>query len=153
MIVDKLENTEKYWPVSPLIKKAFEFLKETDLSALPQGRTDIEGDNLFALHQTYETGAESEKRLEAHRKYMDIQFLVKGGECMGYCSNTDLPVQTPYDPDKDIEFFKDSPVMSLLIDQGDFALFFPGEPHKPSCHHPNSKDHKVEKIVLKIKIS
>ena len=108
MISDTLKNAGKYASLNSLFKKAFDFLQKEDLHALKPGRHDIDGDELFILKQCYETQPPSEKKLEAHKNYIDIQYIIKGSEIMAYTAGEDLPVQTAYKADSDILFFKES---------------------------------------------
>ena len=78
MIIDKLKNAQNYYALGENFKKAFEYLKNNDLSMLKNGRYEIDGENIFVSVQDYETKQPEEGRWEAHRKYADIQFLIKG---------------------------------------------------------------------------
>ena len=72
MIYDTLEHRDQYRGLSPRLAKALDFLAETDFFALPDGRCDIDGDEVFANVMTYETKTANETP-ESHRRYMDIQ--------------------------------------------------------------------------------
>ena len=41
MIIDRLENIEKYVSLNPLFAQAFEFLKSHDLKVLEPGKTEL----------------------------------------------------------------------------------------------------------------
>ena len=84
MIIDKLSNTHLYSGFGERINKAFTYLKETDFSNMEIGKHEIDGENIFALVNEYNTKDESEGKLEAHKKYIDVQFVAKGSELMGY---------------------------------------------------------------------
>ena len=84
MIVDKIENARLYTQLSKPIAKALEALKEQNLSELADGRHDIDGDNIFLLSQRYETKPFEQGKLEAHRKYIDVQFVAAGREILAY---------------------------------------------------------------------
>ena len=44
---------------------------------------------------------------EAHRKYIDVQYIVDGSERMGYTYlRSELVVREPYDPQKDFAFYE-----------------------------------------------
>ncbi len=151
MILDTLENAERYESLHPHFKKAFQFLRETDLENLAPGKQEIAGDELYFDHQIYETRSPDEKYPEAHKKYIDIQYIVKGREEMGFTTHTDIPVKTPYSPEKDIMFLERTVESSLIAESGTFIIFFPEEPHNPCCHYRGEGPGKVDKIVLKIK--
>ncbi len=84
MIIDTLENSNLYVAMHPRFKSAFEFLKRPGIESLPIGRTTLDGDLLYALTQEYETKPVHEGKFEAHRRYIDIQFVLAGEEVMGY---------------------------------------------------------------------
>ena len=74
MIIDKIENANLYKNLGDRIQKSFDYIKQTNLKKLQPGRYDIDGDNIFALISEYQTKVESEGKLEAHKKYIDVQF-------------------------------------------------------------------------------
>src|SRR5580704_4265576 len=83
MIFDKIENYAIYENISPLIKKAFEYLKQTDFSGMENGKYVVDGDDVFAILQEYDTKNDAHAKLEAHRKYIDVQYIISGEEFIG----------------------------------------------------------------------
>ena len=151
MIIDTLKNAEKYESLHPRFRKAFLFLKETDLENLAPGKHEIDGDELYYDHQVYETRNADEKYPEAHKKYIDIQYIFKGREEMGFTTHTGIPVKTPYSQEKDIIFFERIEETSLIAESGTFIIFFPEEIHNPCCHYRGDGPGEVNKILLKVK--
>ncbi len=149
MILDKLENAALYSGISENLGKGFEFLKNTDLNTLEIGKYEIDGKNVFALVSEYESKKAEDCRLEAHRDYADIQFIVSGKEAIGFATLEDQAVLTEYTAEKDIIFFtgKTSP---LILESGMFAVFFSQDVHRP-CMQINGPE-KVKKVVVKVKI-
>src|SRR3970040_758749 len=98
MIIDKIENANIYKNFGERINKAFDFIENTDLKNLNPGKYEIEGKNIFALISEYQTKPESEGKLEAHRKYIDVQYVISGEERMGYA---------PLDKQEIIEKYKE----------------------------------------------
>ena len=87
MIVATLDQLANQAAVPPRLRKALDFLKQTDLLALDTGRVEIEGSEVFALVQSYDSRPIPETpRFEAHRKYLDVQYLASGTEAMGWAS-------------------------------------------------------------------
>ena len=84
MITDTIQNAENYYKLGENFQKGFEFLKNTDLKNLENGKYQIDGENVFVSVQDYTTKPESEGKFEAHKKYADIQFIIKGEEKIGY---------------------------------------------------------------------
>lgn len=151
MIFDKISNLKLYEKVlpAPLIK-GLQYLKETDIVKLESGKYEIDGENIFAMVQDYSTFPKEERRPEAHRKYIDIQYLAQGSEIIGYA-----PVRPDYQIAEDLLEEKDLLFYSrihgetdLVLDEGMFAIFFPDEVHRPCCQ--NRAESYVKKVVIKV---
>lgn len=150
MIIDTLENSSRYESLHPSFKAAFAFLKRPDIEATPVGRLELDGTRLFSLTQEYETKPIQEGKLEAHKKYIDIQFIVGGEEFIGYAPLKNQTPAKPFDADKDIGFY-DGEAWFTLLRKGMFAVFFPQDAHLPGRY--TEKPSQVKKIVLKIAVS
>ena len=149
MIVDKIENANLYKNLGERIKKSFDYIKQTDLKNLMPGRYDIDGDNIFALISEYQTKTEAEGKLEAHRKYIDVQYVIKGEELMGYAPLGDQLILEPYKEENDIIFYKGEKVF-IKASEGMFAIFFPEDVHMPGIKV--EKKSPVKKLVIKVKV-
>ena len=149
MIIDKLSNSNIYSSLGERISKAFAYLKQTDFSKTELGKHEIDGDNIFALVNEYNTKDESEGKLEAHKKYIDVQFVAKGSELMGYAPFENQKVINEYNEQNDITFF-DGERSYTKVDEGMFAIFFPTDLHMPGIKVNNSE--YVKKIVIKVKV-
>jgi YhcH/YjgK/YiaL family protein len=149
MIVDKLENASLYTCISNNLRKGFEFLKNTDLISVSTGRHEIDSNEVFALVSEYDSKNQEDCRLESHRIYTDIQYLVSGKELIGFESLKDQTVIFEYSPEKDIAFYQGEGI-PILIEAGMFAVFFPQDVHRPCIQV--SLPEKVKKIVVKVKI-
>ena len=148
MIVDKLENLHNYSGLNERLVKALDYLKQTDLKSLGTGKHSIDEENIFAIVSEYEPKDAENCKLEAHKKYIDVQFMISGGEKMGYLP---LENQTPaveYNEEKDCVFFKENASL-ISVEEGMFAIFFPGDLHQPGVKN-NSK--KVKKVVVKVRV-
>ena len=146
MIVDKLSQAEKYYDMHSGFEKAFTFLRENDLSKLAVGRHEIDGDRLFCLISQGPGKTRDEAKLEAHRKYIDIQYVISGTDEMGWkptaeCTN----IETEYSEGNDIEFFKDKPQTWMKVPAGSFAIFFPQDAHAPMVSNS-----EIRKAVIKV---
>lgn len=149
MIVDKLQNATLYSGLSERIVKALNFLHETDLSSLPVGKHEIEGDDLFAVVSEYEPSEPEYCKLEAHRKYIDVQYVISGGEQMGYLPLENQVPTVEYNELKDVEFYREE-TSYVNIDEGMFAIFFPNDIHMPGVKSDGNA--KVKKVVVKVKV-
>ena len=146
VIFDRLERAERYYHMHPAFEKAFAFLRQNALAELPIGRHEIDGDRMFCIISKGPGRSRAEAKLEAHRKYIDIQYVIAGTDEMGWrptatCTLSDVS----YDDDKDIEFFKDEPESWTGVSAGSFVIFFPEDAHAPLVG-----SEEIHKAVLKI---
>ncbi|MCU0343573.1 MAG: YhcH/YjgK/YiaL family protein [Ignavibacterium sp.] len=148
MIIDKLSNSHLYSGLGERINKALTYLKETDFSKMELGKYEIDGDNIFALVNEYTTKDENEGKLEAHKKYIDVQFVAKGSELMGYAPLENQMVMDEYNEQNDITFFTGEKSFTK-VDEGMFAIFFPTDVHLPGIEE--DKPAYVKKVVVKVK--
>ena len=133
------------------LERAFEYLAKADLAALPLGRTDVKGDDVYVLISEAETKPPEKVRFEAHRRYIDIQLVVRGQEAIGVAPVSRLTTVEAYESAKDIEFFAvpgESATVELRAD--DFAVFAPGDGHRPSLHLDGP--HVSRKVVVKVSV-
>ena len=106
MVVDRLENIEKYASLNPLFAQAIEFLKSHDLNALEVGKTELKGKDLLVNVAQTKPKAKEDAKLETHRDFIDIQIPLSGTELMGYTAAKDcVPADAPYNAEKDNTFF------------------------------------------------
>ena len=149
MVVDKLENSYLYSAL-PQLKAAFALLRHPPALALPDGRFELEGDRIVALPQSYQTRLHSAGRWEAHRRYLDIQYIVSGAELMGWAPVSSLRPEADFDPAKDVGFYLGTGDL-IRVEAGMFAIFFPHDAHMP-CLAVNNQPQPVRKIVLKVAV-
>jgi YhcH/YjgK/YiaL family protein len=149
MILDHISHSSRYKSLGPLFEKAFEFITANDLRMLSLGKHLIEGEDLFVILMEYETKDPSNCIMECHRKYIDIQFMLRGEEMMGVSTFAGQAPTTAYDESKDAAFFKPEYDSLLKVQQGQFTIFFPHDLHMPSIKSENAE--KVLKAVFKVK--
>ncbi len=149
MLIDKIGNYGLYSGLRKNIFTALEHIRNTDFTNMETGRYDIDGENIFAIVSDYTTKNSADCRLEAHRKYIDVQYMVKGAELVGYAPlMKQIPV-TDYDGEKDVTFYKDDAVSFINFNKGMFVIFFTGDLHMPGI---GTKPSTVRKVVVKVKI-
>ena len=149
MITDSLQNASLYYGISEKIAEGLKYLEKTDLSELENGKYEIKGDEIFVIVQDYNTKQLSEGKFEAHRKYIDIQYIIDGAEKMGYVNVHNLKHSTEYDEEKDIQFFNGNGDF-VTVEEGSFTLFAPQDAHMPGIEVKTSE--YVKKAVVKIKV-
>tara|TARA_Y100000310_G_C20607344_1_gene776212 strand:+ start:953 stop:1417 length:465 start_codon:yes stop_codon:yes gene_type:complete len=151
MIIGNIKNKNFEGEFSSSIKKALDYIKNTNFSSM-KGKYDVEGDKLFAIIDEYETIKKEDKQTEAHRKYIDLQFIYSGSEMMGCAfENSENEVLKEYDEEKDVvHFSKVKEEVNLPAYPGMFFIFFPEEIHRPGCIL--EKKEFVKKVIVKIPI-
>lgn len=148
MIIDLLQNADRYAASHPAFGRAFAFLRRPELEDLPVGRHDIDGDRLFAIVARDAARNRDSAELEVHEKYIDIQLVLAGHDDMGWrpVASCRQPVGT-YDADDDIRFFADRPLVWLPVTAGMFAVFFPEDGHLPL-----TGEGIIHKVVVKVAV-
>ncbi len=149
MIIDKIENSGLYLNLGKRIAKAFKYINSTDFSRIEPGRYEIENDNIFAIVNEYETKNVSDCVLEAHRKFIDIQYICSGVELIGVAPLVNQIPTKEYDESKDCAFFNEE-TSFVEMTGGMFAIFFPDDLHMPGVKTDSIL--KVKKVVIKVRI-
>ncbi|MCC6153731.1 MAG: YhcH/YjgK/YiaL family protein [Candidatus Hydrogenedentes bacterium] len=147
MIIDKLSNGNIYKALGPRVAAAFDFLQKNDLEKLPDGKHIIDGEHLFALSFRYNSQPIEAGTWEAHRRYADLQYIVRGEERMGIGLQGRLE-EKPYDESRDCVFMNGDYTDIITVKAGEFVIFWPGEAHKPNLAVTSPAP--VAKVVLKI---
>ena len=146
MILDRIEHGDQYAKLQPRFAQAFKFLRRPDLATLSDGKHEIDGKRIYATVGKFPGRRRDEAKLEAHRRYVDIQFLVAGREEMGWKSRRLCSVcDGAYNAEKDVEKFGDSPDSWVSLEPGAFALFFPQDAHAPLVG-----EGELHKVVVKV---
>ena len=141
-----LENHKK---LHPRFDVAFEALKKLVLENAEVGTYEIDGTNIYAMVQEYETKPFSEKNFETHKEYIDIQYIVSGKEAMGFETLDKLTPMGEYTPDVQF-FYMNEEYDKLRLRSDEYVVFFPDEPHAPGAAVDDMPS-KVKKIVVKVK--
>jgi len=148
VIVDKLENAERYYDRHQGFRAAFEFLRTQNLDSLTTGRREVDGARLYALISRDQAHGKAGAKLEAHRKYIDIQYAIAGEEVIGLRPTADCrDVAVSYDATKDIGFFADPPETWVTVPKGSFAILWPAD-----AHAPLSGQGEVRKAIVKVAV-
>lgn len=149
MILDSLATLTP--DALPLFQEELAFLRSFD-GTLWEGRRDIRPGKSFALYQSYTPKPAEAAKFEAHRKWIDLQFVWKGRESMLHAHLSKLaPADTPYDPDRDAALWSNALVpdfSTLKLESGDLAVFFPHDVHAPGIE--SGPIEPVVKVVVKV---
>ena len=152
MVFDNIKNCELYYSMHPRFKEAFDFVKKAIAENLAAGKYEIDGKELWASVQEYTSKLESEAKAEAHKNYIDIQYIVSGVEVI---EGFDIDKATPkseYNDVKDVMFYEDEAnVTKGVLNADEYGIFFPRDVHKPGMCLDGKQD-AVKKIVVKVKV-
>jgi len=148
MILDTLDHAGRYFTLHPLFERAFAFLRDTGLKSLPAGMHTLQGEQLFAIVEDCTGRTRAEAKLECHRRYIDIQFVLEGVDEMGWRPLFDCrqPV-ADHDAARDISFFDDAPASWIATPAGAFCVFFPDDAHAPLVSAG-----RIRKAVVKVAV-
>ena len=149
MVIDTLDNAAKYYSLHKGIKEAFHFLQTTDLVAIQAGKHVI-GDDIFAIVQEYETTDAANEKMESHRQYIDVQYMIGGAELVGHAMMKGQPIAKEYDAENDFMLYADAPSFYTKMETGTFMIFFPTDPHMPCIK--TGEPAWVKKVVVKVKV-
>jgi biofilm protein TabA len=134
------------------IQKGIEYILNNNLITSDPGRYEIEGALMFALVQEVRTQPADEMRLESHRTYVDIQYLVSGEERIEVVRHSAaLQVEEDHLAERDVVFYKRfeaEQASSIVLQSGQFAVFYPSDVHRPCCCV--GEPYGIKKIVIKI---
>lgn len=148
MVCDMLSNWKRYAALNRNFDKAFQFLISCKNQFPLPGRYDIDGDAVYASVQHYETVPDDSKQWEGHRRYIDIQYLATGKELLGYLNTRNETALGVYQDKADCQLISSQEGAFLCMGEDMFAVFYPGEFHKPGCVW--DKAQHVNKIVVKV---
>ncbi len=104
-------------------KQAFKFLKESDLKNLPEGKQELDGKNLFVGIDKYYTKEMNQTKYEAHKKYIDIQYVISGEEQMGITTLDKVAILEAYNPEKDLVFYSFEGGNYIKANHENFLIF------------------------------
>lgn len=149
MIIDLLQNADRYSSVHPRFENAFKYLKSLDLENIEEGKYDIaEGLKAVVVEKQGMTAEESISKFECHNNHIDIQLCIRGVEQMGWKSRLLCHDQKgDYNEEKDVLFYNDAPDMYFQLTDNQFAIFFPEDVHAPMI-----SEGTVRKLIVKVKM-
>lgn len=146
MIKDILKNSNKYYDLHPFFQQGFDFLINNDLENIPLGKY-IVNENVYVNIDEYETKISN--KIEAHREYIDIQYIISGQESIGVAKLDKLNILEEYNKKNDIAFY-DGKCEFVDLNKSEFLILYPSDAHLP-CQILNEKT-KIKKAVVKVKI-
>jgi YhcH/YjgK/YiaL family protein len=150
MIATDLEHAALQVNFSPPLRKAFEFLQQTQTKDLPDGRIDIDGNRVYALVQSYESRPQNANpTFEAHRNYVDVQYVVSGSEIIGWAPLDQITITEAYDKELDTLFgVAPGEYTPVRLSAGQLVVLYPVDTHAPGL--AAGEPSPVKKIVIKV---
>ena len=152
MIVTDLNHAEQQVSMTPALKKAIDFLRRPDIDGLTEGKVAIDGENVFAMVQGYETVLTDVPKFEYHKKYIDVQYILSGEEVIGWAPSTEMTITEEYDANKDVCFgtVPKGQTTTVYLQARRLAVVFPEDGHAPRLA-AGAPSH-VRKIVIKVQV-
>jgi YhcH/YjgK/YiaL family protein len=150
MIVGKIKDLSTYKGISTSLDEAIDYVLNTDLLTLEIGKYVV-SENVIVNRQRYFGKEFDVCAPETHKKYLDLQIVVKGSEGFGYAhiDNETLKIKEGYNEEKDVEKYTVKDEFIYVLKDGGFAIVFPEDVHRPGIR---IDDQEIEKVVIKIKI-
>ena len=149
MIIDNIKNAVLYYGIGERIQKVLDFLKQTDFANIKPGKYEIAGSDIFYIVQHNTTRKLSDCVWEAHKKYIDIQYVFDGEEIIGYSHIDSLSVKKPYDESDDVVLL-DGKGDFCSVKSGFFMVLYPKNTHIPNISIGKQED--VKKVVIKVAV-
>lgn len=131
------------------LQEAINFLKTTDLTKTPLGRSHQKGESFFCQTLDYKTEPITDFKFEIHNKRLDLHYIVEGEERIDVSSDTNYYPISEYNEDRDIQYVNEPRRFNqVVLHQGDFILIGMHEPHR--TNGLIDKPTHVRKVVLKL---
>ena len=132
------------------IAEGLKVIQSVDFENTELGKYVVNED-FFYLVQEYESKNPAVARHEAHKAYVDIQYVVEGKEAIDIAPAMFMEVEEEYDADRDVVFFKEpKQATRFVLTDGGYAILYPEDSHKPGVCVDEPV--KVKKIVGKVRI-
>ncbi|MBJ6107913.1 YhcH/YjgK/YiaL family protein [Hymenobacter sp. BT523] len=148
--VNKVEFARQYTANKAAWDKAFAYFRDTNLEELPVGKYPIDADNVFAAVTDNPTKEYANTNWESHRKYIDMQYVVRGAEKIGQVPMDKATVIKPYDEARDVaNYSAEGPQYEAR--PGTIYLFFPQDVHRPNIKVEGID--KDKKVVVKVRVA
>lgn len=129
MILDHISNAERYYSLHPGLREAFEWLRANASKRMPAGRIHVEGSSLYVDVSTADGRGHAGAAYEAHRRRIDIQYVIAGTDEMSWRRLDGSLRSKGYNTERDFEAFEEVPECWITVPEGHFTIFFPEDVH------------------------
>lgn len=160
MIADSIRNKDLYAGISPRLALALDYVEKQTSAGFTEQTVDLDGRQVYAMYQSYVTVSTEGRQYEAHRRYIDVQYIVEGEEVIHAADLAGMTEMSGYDAEKDVQWFipeaagtnggKAGTTNLIHLKAGQFGVFFPQDAHMPklAAGTPGA----VKKIVVKVAV-
>ena len=149
MILAPLSEMPQYFALHSQLKSLFDYLSRHDLSVVPAGRVELDGERLFINVSDVQLKTKEEQNIEVHRAYIDVHIPLSGDEIIGWKSLKNIGKKVPISSDETADFslFDEPADEYFTVHPGQFFICFPDDGHAPVIG-----EGKLRKLIVKIKI-
>ena len=149
MIIDKIFNLDRYLCLHPDFIKVKEVVEKFSDPTLEPGKYPIDGDRVFAVVQGYDTKEAQPDKFENHRKYIDIQYVIRGKEAFNCTKVSECTVTQEFDEKIDAALYTCEGMRTHVeAGDGDFVIFYPQDVHNPGVKYGDGI--KIKKAIAKV---
>lgn len=149
MIFDSVRNKENYKEYGTLYR-VLTYLDSLQEGELPKSGTVISEEEIFCNPVSLTSKPKELCIYEAHKKYIDLHYIVSGKEGIATADVETLSETVPYDEEKDIAFYKGEAFGHYVLKAGDFMVCYPSDAHMVAMM--DERPEPIEKVVVKIKV-
>lgn len=151
MLLSSISVPSRWQPLisSPMLRESLRWISENADSAAA-GIHELGRPGWYVNVHGYATQARDLCTWENHPETIDVQYLIEGAEGIDVTAVEDLGEPTSFKAESDTQKFAaiSAPSTQVVLRPGDFAIFFPGEAHRPKV--ATGSPLAIRKLVVKI---
>lgn len=147
MIIAERTDFERYIPMNSHFLTVYNFLKNTDLTSLKEGRIEIDGEKVFANCMSYIAEEIEGEQFEAHKKYTDIHLVISNKEFVAVSSPIHSVLKLDYNQQDDTVIYNSSTYQMVQLTENNLLITFAEDFHQPKIR---INDRVVKKLVIKV---
>lgn len=149
MILLKTTDSQRIEALHPLFKQLFDYVKQNDLSQVPAGRIELDGDRLFINVADAQLMEREAQKLEVHRAYIDVHFPLSGTEVVGWSAldNIDVESEAPFNEESDFALYPAAASTYVEVHPGECLVVYPEDAHAPIIGKGS-----LRKLIAKVRI-
>lgn len=148
MIQGTMFDYTRYWGMNSVLPQVFKYITSVDWVKMEPGRHEIAGTDVY-INLDINRQKDVSDTFEAHRKYIDLQFIIDGDEEILYAPLQNLSIHREYNEEKDICLLKGTEYSTLVLHTNEWVIFYPDDAHAV-CQKHNSET--CIKVVAKIPV-